>query len=88
MKINVAVMFGGKSVEHEISVISALQAVEHLDKEKYEIIPIYITYQGKMFTGEQVGNIESYKNIDSLLKKSHQIVLTNEDGKEIGRAHV
>ena len=83
MKINVAVMFGGKSVEHEISVISALQAVEHLDKEKYEIIPIYITKQGKMYTGEQVGNIESYKNIDSLLKKSRQIVLTNEDGKVV-----
>jgi D-alanine-D-alanine ligase len=83
MKINVAVMFGGKSVEHEISVISALQAVEHLDKEKYEIIPIYITKQGRMYTGEQVGNIESYKNIDALLKKSRQIVLTNEDGKVV-----
>ena len=83
MKINVAVMFGGKSVEHEISVISALQAVEHLDKEKYEIIPIYITKQGKMYTGEQVGSIESYKNIDALLKKSRQIVLTNEDGKVV-----
>ena len=42
MKINVAVLFGGKSVEHEISVISALQAAEYLDKEKYEIIPVYI----------------------------------------------
>ena len=83
MKINVAVMFGGKSVEHEISVISALQAVEHLDKEKYTIIPIYITKQGKMYTGDQVGNIEAYKNIDALLKNSRQIVLTNEDDKVV-----
>lgn len=83
MKINVAVMFGGKSVEHEISVISALQAAQHLDKEKYSVIPIYITKQGKMYTGEQVGKIESYKNINALLKSSRQIILTNEDGKVV-----
>lgn len=83
MKINVAVMFGGKSVEHEISVISALQAAEHLDRNKYEIIPIYISKQGKMYTGEQIGKIEAYKNINELLKKSRQIILTNEDGKVV-----
>ncbi len=83
MKINVAVMFGGKSVEHEISVISALQAVGHLDKEKYEVIPIYITKQGRMYTGEQIGKIDAYKNIDTLLKTSRQIILSNEDGKVV-----
>lgn len=83
MKINVAVMFGGKSVEHEISVISALQAAEHLDKEKYTAIPIYITKQGKMYTGEQIGKIEAYKNIDALLKQSRQVILSNEDGKVV-----
>lgn len=83
MKINVAVMFGGKSVEHEISVISALQAAEHLDKEKYAVIPIYITKQGKMYTGEQIGKIDAYKDIDALLKHSRQIILSNEDGKVV-----
>ncbi len=81
MKINVAVLFGGKSVEHEISVISALQAAEYLDREKYEVIPVYITKQGKMFTGEEVGKIESYKDIKTLLSKSKQVILTNEGGK-------
>lgn len=76
-------MFGGKSVEHEISVISALQAAEHLDKEKYNVIPIYISKQGKMYTGEEIGSIEAYKNIDTLLKNSRQIILTNEDGKVV-----
>ena len=83
MKINVAVMFGGKSVEHEISVISALQAAEYLNKDKYQVIPIYISKQGKMYTGEQIGKIAAYKNIDTLLKNSTQIVLTNEDGKVV-----
>ena len=83
MKINVAVMFGGKSVEHEISVISALQAMEYLNRDKYEIIPIYITKQGKMYTGQQIGKIDAYKNIDNLLKQSRQIILTNEDNKVV-----
>lgn len=81
MKINVAVLFGGKSVEHEISVISALQAAEYLDREKYEVIPVYITKQGKMYTGEDVGKIEAYKDIKALLSKSKQVILTNEGGK-------
>ena len=83
MKINVAVMFGGKSVEHEISVISALQAAESLDRDKYEVSFIYISKQGKMYTGEEIGKIESYKNIDALLKKSKQIILTNEAGRVV-----
>ena len=83
MKINVAVLFGGKSVEHEISVISALQAMEHLDREKYNAIPIYISKQGKMYTGEEAGKIENYKNIDKLLQSCKQIILTNEDNKVV-----
>ena len=41
MKTTVGVFFGGRSTEHEISVISALQAINAFNKEKYEIIPIY-----------------------------------------------
>ena len=67
MKVNVAVIFGGKSVEHEISVISALQALEYIDKNKYRVIPIYITKQGSMYTGEAVANIESYQDINAML---------------------
>ena len=43
MKINVGVFFGGKSTEHEISCISANQAIHALDSEKYEVIPVYIS---------------------------------------------
>ena len=78
MKINVAIMFGGRSVEHEISVISALQAAEHIDREKYEVVLIYITKQGKMYTGTEIGKIDAYKNIGALLAKSKQVTLVNE----------
>ena len=46
-KINVGVIFGGRSVENEISVLTAIQAMEAIDTEKYSIIPIYISKEGK-----------------------------------------
>ena len=43
MKIKLGVIFGGQTVEHEVSIISAVQAMKSLDKDKYDIIPIYLT---------------------------------------------
>ena len=43
MKLKIGVIFGGKSLEHEMSIITALQAMENIDTDKYEIVPIYIT---------------------------------------------
>lgn len=75
MKIRVGVFFGGKSVEHEVSVISGLQAFNTFDRTKYEPIPIYITKENELYTGEPVGNIANYKDIPALLKKSIRIFL-------------
>ena len=50
MKIKLAVLFGGKSVEHEISIISAIQAIQSINKEKYDIIPVYIKKGNEMYT--------------------------------------
>ena len=47
MKVNVGVIFGGKSVEHEISIISAVEAMGYMDTNKYNVIPIYIDKEGK-----------------------------------------
>ena len=52
MKIRVGLFFGGNSVEHEISVITGLQAAEYIDKEKYEVVPVYIT---KYMVGHKLG---------------------------------
>ena len=73
MKINLAVLFGGKSVEHEISVISALQAIGSMDKDKYTVFPVYLTKKNEFFYSDHLLNIEEYKNIPELLKKSMQI---------------
>lgn len=81
MKIKLCVLFGGKSVEHEVSVISALQAVASLDAEKYDIIPVYITKNNEFYTSFECSCIEEYKNIPALLKKSTRCVLMNIEGK-------
>ena len=51
MKKKVAIIFGGRSVEHEVSVITGIQVIENIDKNKYDVIPIYIDKKGKWFTG-------------------------------------
>ena len=81
MKIKVGVLFGGKTVEHEISIISAIQAIGHLDKNKYDVIPIYITKGNEFYIGEKIGDIKSYTDITSLLKESQRVIMLNEDGK-------
>lgn len=75
MKTNVGVFFGGRSVEHEISVLSALQAINAFDKGKYNIIPIYITKEGKWFTGNALLDIENYKDMKGLEKKSEEVFM-------------
>lgn len=74
MKINLGVMFGGKSVEHEVSVVSALQAIASIDKNKYEIVPIYISKAGDFFTGDRLLDIDEYKDIDNLMKVTTKVV--------------
>lgn len=72
-------MFGGKSVEHEVSVISGIQAIMSMDQEKYEVIPVYLTKKNEMYVGEETGKIEAYKDIPGLLSKSQRVILVNED---------
>ena len=66
--IKVGVIFGGKSVEHEVSIISAVQAMNKIDSDKYEIIPIYITKDRKWYTSELLRDMEVYQDLD-LIKR-------------------
>ena len=75
MKLHIGVFFGGKATEHEVSVISALQAIENMDKEKYEIIPVYISKDEKFYTSDLLLDIENYKDLKGLLSKSTLIAL-------------
>jgi D-alanine-D-alanine ligase len=57
----VAVLFGGRSVEHEVSVISGHQAMDALDQAGFPVLPIYITKQGDWYAGEGLHNLDLYR---------------------------
>ena len=78
--INVAVLFGGDSVEHEVSIISAVQAIKHFNTEKYNIIPVYIAKDNLFYTSKDMFEINSFKDIPTLLKKAKPVNLYNENG--------
>ena len=83
MKLNVGVFFGGESVEHEVSIISAHQAMEALDKNKYNVIPVYITKGRKLFVGEDLWDMNNYKDLKALEDKLTQVSLVLEDNKVV-----
>lgn len=62
--LNVGVLIGGRSVEHEVAVITAMQMIENLDKTKYKIYPIYIDNSGRWLVGEGLDKFETYKKKD------------------------
>ncbi len=80
MKINLLVMFGGVSCEHDISIITALQAIKFLDEEKYNIIPIFISKTGEWYTGKRLLDISFFKNKESPnLKKLTKVTILPND---------
>jgi D-alanine-D-alanine ligase len=83
MKIKVGVIFGGPSVEHEVSVISAIQAMNNIDIDKYDIVPIYITKEGTWYTGNILKDIENYKNMDIIKKYAKKVSLIRNDNRFI-----
>ncbi len=81
MKTTVAVFFGGRSVEHEVSIISGIQALTALDSSKYNPLPVYISKDNLFYTGEHMGDIESYKDMKSCMEKAVRVVLVPSDGR-------
>ncbi len=81
MKTRVALIFGGKSVEHEVSVISGIQALNSFDREKYDVISVYLTKDNHMYVGDDIGSIDAYKDIEGLLKRSSRVIMVNDGGR-------
>lgn len=69
MKTNIGVFFGGRSTEHEISVISASQAMNAIDRSLYDVTPIYITKSGQWYTGEALMDVANYRDVPALLRR-------------------
>jgi D-alanine-D-alanine ligase len=81
MKVKLGVMFGGETVEHEVSIISALQAIQNLNKDKYDVIPIYIGKNKVLYTGDSLLEIDTYKSFEDNRKDVKEVSLVKKDGK-------
>lgn len=68
-------MFGGKSVEHEVSIISAMQAINALAKTKVNVIPIYISKDSQLYSGDSLLNIETYSDLEQAKSQSNSVYL-------------
>ena len=75
MKMNVGVIFGGRSVENEISVITAAQTMAAMNVEKYNIVPIYISKEGHWYTGDKLRSTDNYRDMKSLLSSVEEVYL-------------
>ena len=83
MKLNIGVIFGGKSLEHELSILTGLQVMDNIDKERYEVVPIYITKDLTIYTGGMLRHIDSYKDFNLIKRYASKVNLVNKNGKFI-----
>ena len=81
MKRQLGVFFGGRSAEHEVSVISAVQACAYINTHTYNIIPIYVSKTGDFYTNPLFLDIKNYKDVKNLLMSSKQITMGRKNGK-------
>jgi len=81
MKINVAVFMGGKACEHEISCISAHQVIEAINKEKYNVLPIYIAKNSDLYMGQPLFELKNFANLNELTNKLEKVSLYKDNNK-------
>lgn len=81
MKKRVAVVFGSRSVEHEVSIITAVQAMNSLDEEQFEVVPLYVSKEGVWFTGDALKTMDVFRDLASLPGKAQRVHLQPFAGK-------
>lgn len=79
--IKVGIIFGGESVEHEVSIITAVQAMNYLDTKKYQAVPIYISKNRNWYTGECLKDMSTYKNLEEISLVAKEVTLTKKDDR-------
>ena len=79
MKLNIGVIYGSRTCEHDVSIISALQAAQALNKENYNVTYIYIGREGTWYTGEALADVKFYERFDPA--KVTRVLPAGEGGK-------
>ncbi|MBQ2699637.1 MAG: D-alanine--D-alanine ligase [Clostridia bacterium] len=74
-KMQLGVIFGSRTCEHEVSIISALQLMKAVDTQKYDVIPVYISMKGIWYTGEPLKEIKNFTPFNENMKGVQQVTL-------------
>lgn len=83
-RITVAVLFGGRSVEHDVSIVTGHQIMNAFPVDRYEIVPVYISRDGRWFTGEALVQLDSFKNEELLSRDEIRPCLLSPDARHHG----
>jgi D-alanine-D-alanine ligase len=59
-RLKIAVVFGGRSPEHDVSIVTGLQALQALDGQRFDAFPVYITVEGEWLVGDALRNRSAY----------------------------
>jgi len=73
--LQVGIVLGGVAPEHEVSVITALQAAAALDRDRYTPVPIYVAKDGPWYTGDALLEVEAYRDLDALREDALPVAL-------------
>lgn len=68
-RTRVAVIFGGRSVEHDVSIVTGSQIMQAFAADRYDVVPIYISRDGKWYTGDPLSQLDNYTD-DDLLRRN------------------
>ena len=74
-KMNIAVFFGSRSCEHDVSIVSALQCIEATKAAGFNVTPVYISRNGLWYTGEPLENIETFREFNPMTKGITRVTL-------------
>ncbi len=74
-KMNIAVFFGSRSCEHDVSIVSALQCIEATKAAGFNVTPVYISRDGLWYTGEPLENIETFREFNPMTKGITRVTL-------------
>ena len=80
--MNVAVIFGGNTVEHEISILTGIQILNSIHPKKYHVIPLYLNKQNKFMMGENFNSVDTFLRDDVILE---EVTLTQAGVKKRGK---
>ena len=80
----VAVIFGGRSVEHDVSIVTGHQIIDALSAARYDVVPIYISRDGRWFTGEPLAKLDNFGNDDIVQRDGVHVCLISPDTRHHG----